>query len=66
MVIFWSQEYGKKLVKRVIGLPGKRYTIEDGVVSVDGTVLEEPYVIHADQRSDTFTVPEDCYLFFGR
>ncbi len=65
VVIFWSQEYGKKLVKRVIGLPGETVTIEDGVVSVDGTVLEEPYVIHADQRSDTFTVPEDCYLFLG-
>ena len=32
------------LIKRVIGLPGERITIADGHVSVDGKVLDEPYL----------------------
>jgi signal peptidase I len=31
-------------VKRVIGLPGERVAIRDGVVHVDGRSIEEPYV----------------------
>lgn len=33
-------------VKRVIGLPGERIAIARGQVAVDGTPLEEPYVVH--------------------
>ena len=32
------------LVKRVVGLPGDRVSIEDGKVSINGRVLDEPYV----------------------
>src|SRR5215472_4629336 len=31
------------LVKRVVGIPGDRIRIEDGRVSVNGVVLDEPY-----------------------
>lgn len=33
----------KDLIKRVVGLPGDRVSIQDGVVSIDGRVLDEPY-----------------------
>lgn len=33
-------------VKRIIGLPGERIAITRGQVEVDGTPLEEPYVVH--------------------
>ena len=32
------------LIKRVIGLPGETLTIADCVVSIDGTVLDEPWL----------------------
>lgn len=33
----------KDLIKRVVGLPGERVSIVDGMVHIDGQVLEEPY-----------------------
>jgi len=33
------------LVKRIIGLPGERIAIVDGVVQVNGVPLDEPYVV---------------------
>jgi signal peptidase I len=33
-------------VKRIIGLPGERIAITRGQVEVDGTPLEESYVVH--------------------
>jgi len=42
------------LVKRVVGLPGERIAITDGVVLVNGVPLDEPYVT----ERDTWTVQE--------
>jgi signal peptidase I len=33
------------LIKRVVGLPGETVEIQDGHVSVDGRVLEEPFAV---------------------
>lgn len=66
VVVFWSDEYQEQFIKRVVGLPGERVTIDDeGVVSINGTVLEEPYVMYSDTMSAEFEVPDDCYLFLG-
>ena len=37
-------------VKRVIGLPGDSVEVRDKIVSVNGTALKEPYVIHDDPQ----------------
>ncbi|HEX3582935.1 MAG TPA: signal peptidase I [Thermoanaerobaculia bacterium] len=37
-------------VKRVIGMPGDTVTIRDKVVAVNGTALNEPYVLHDDPQ----------------
>jgi signal peptidase I len=53
-------------VKRVIGLPGDRIAIRRGVVRVDGTVLQEPYVRFGDERSfDDVVVPPGAYYVLG-
>ena len=41
IVTFWSDEMGKLLVKRVIGLPGDIVTFQDGYVYVNGEKLDE-------------------------
>lgn len=41
-------EPGLYIVKRVIGLPGDRIHLRDGVVYRNGVKLDEPYVIHSD------------------
>jgi signal peptidase I len=53
-------------VKRVIGVPGDRVSIETGVVSVNGATIAEPYVRFGDRRSaSAVTVPADSYYVLG-
>lgn len=53
-------------VKRVIGLPGERISIDDGVVYINGEALEEPYVVYEKiQDMDEITIPEDMYFVMG-
>lgn len=66
ILVFRSDETGKVLVKRCVGLPGETVTVEpDGGVRVDGALLDEPYVASDSGYSGVFEVPEGCYLFFG-
>ena len=42
ILVFESDELGKTLIKRLVGLPGETVAIrEDGTVTVDGQVLDE-------------------------
>ncbi|MEG1875201.1 MAG: signal peptidase I [Angelakisella sp.] len=66
IVVFNSDELGKLLVKRLIGLPGETVVVdESGKVTVNGVPLEEPYVKNQDTLPGEFQVPVDSYLFFG-
>lgn len=66
IVVFRSDEMNLILLKRCIGLPGETIELdEEGKLYVDGVYTEEPYVVNEQARSASFTVPEDCYLFFG-
>jgi signal peptidase I len=48
---------GGTFLKRVIGLPGDTWGERDGRVTIDGSVLREPYV-RADRRDDRTIAPE--------
>lgn len=54
-------------VKRIIGLPGETVRIEDGVVYIDGEVLEEDYIDSWTKNTGPyeFTVPEGSYFVMG-
>ncbi len=53
-------------LKRVIGLPGERIAIDDGIVSVDGRPLAESYVRFPDRRSfPSYTVPAGTVYVLG-
>ncbi len=53
-------------LKRVIGLPGDRISIDLGIVSVDGRALGEPYVHFPDRRSfASVVVPPNAYYVLG-
>src|SRR5271167_3557573 len=44
-IVFWfPHDVSKSYIKRVIGVPGDRVRIDDGVVSVNGKPLVEDYV----------------------
>lgn len=50
------------LIKRVIGLPGDKINIRGGTLTVNGQILNEPYINAAPAYSGEWRVPAD-YLF---
>ena len=69
IVTFWSDEVGKLLVKRVIGLPGDEISFSGGYVYVNRQKLSEPYLVQQGQtrsrNDEAFSVPEGCYFMMG-
>ena len=64
---YWQN---KLLLKRIIGLPGDIITLdEDGVVTVNGEVLDEPYVdelaLGECDIKFPYQVPENRYFVLG-
>jgi signal peptidase I len=54
--------------KSVIGLPGDRVEVNEGIVSLNGAKLAEPYVPTAfrdGQSVNETVIPEDCYYVLG-
>lgn len=66
IIVFKSDEINKKLVKRLIGLPGETVEInENGEVFINDEKIEEPYVIKAEGKAKSFKIPEGSYFFLG-
>ncbi|MBI4801832.1 MAG: signal peptidase I [Elusimicrobia bacterium] len=46
-----GRQYGKDFIKRVIGLPGERVELKNGVIFINGkNIGEEPYAQYLDPR----------------
>lgn len=59
---------GKRLIKRIIGLPGERVRIDRGIVYINGKPLEEPWLEKAERdgsHHDEELVPEGAYFVLG-
>jgi signal peptidase I len=73
IVALWSPENpNMRLVKRAIGLPGETLEVRNRDVYIDGRKLDEPYVIHTDDRDfdrrDNFgpvSIPADHFFMMG-
>ncbi|WP_244833850.1 signal peptidase I [Clostridium sp. BJN0001] len=65
IVVFKSDELNKILIKRLIGKPGDKIDIKDGIVYRNGEKLEEDYVKNNEKYDGTFNVPEGKYFFLG-
>ena len=65
IVVFHSDEKNEDMIKRLIGLPGDKVVIKDGIVTVNGETLKENYIATADNYSGEFEVPEGKYFFLG-
>jgi signal peptidase I len=56
-----SEDY----IKRLIGRPGDVVTVRDGVVSVNGTALDEPYISAPPSYEGEWHVPEGQVFVLG-
>lgn len=65
ILIFDSNFEDELYVKRLIGLPGDEVQIKDGLVSVNGQLIEEDYVKYPVETNGVYHVPEDSYFFLG-
>jgi signal peptidase I len=55
----------EELIKRVIGLPGDHVSVSAGVVSVNGQVLNEPYIAATPSYSGEWEVMEGQLFVLG-
>jgi signal peptidase I len=55
----------QELIKRVIGLPGDYVVVRDGLVSVNGQKLDEPYIAAAPLYAGEWSVPEQQFFVLG-
>lgn len=65
IVIFYSEEEEKLMIKRLIGLPGDTVSIKNGYVSVNGEYIYESYIYNRDNFNGTYKVPGGEYFFLG-
>lgn len=65
IVIFNSEELDEILIKRLIGLPGDKIEIKNGIVFRNGEELKEDYVENNEVYDGVFEVPEGKYFFLG-
>ncbi|HET8706214.1 MAG TPA: signal peptidase I [Pseudomonadales bacterium] len=62
IVFHFPLDETQDLIKRVIGLPGDVIRVENGVLSVNGQTLTEPYIAAAPLYDGEWQVPPN-YLF---
>lgn len=59
-----SRQVGRRIVKRIVGLPGEHVRLDGRRVLVDGHELPEPYATASTYRGE-FHVPAGHYLVLG-
>ena len=65
VVVVSPQPSRKRLVKRVIGLPGDTLEIADGVVMINGSTISEHYILGSPRDRDPLRIPLDHYFVMG-
>ena len=69
VVVFWSDEYGQLLVKRVIGVAGDVIDLKDGDVYINKTKVYENYIQgktwSSSSQDERFVVPEGELFLMG-
>ena len=56
---------GDDYIKRIVGLPGERVEIQSGRVSVNGVLLEEPYIANSGSYSGAWELGDGEYFVLG-
>jgi signal peptidase I len=65
IVLHFPNDRSRDFIKRVIGIPGDQIDISDGVVTINGVPLSEPYINAEPSYDGTWQVPEGQYFVLG-
>ncbi len=65
IVFHHTQQPPEDYIKRIVGLPGDHVEIYDGQVTVNGTLISEPYLADVVAYSGTWDVPADSLFVLG-
>ncbi len=65
IVFHYPRNPADEYIKRIIGLPGDRIRVNDGVVYVNGRPLEEPYTSAPPRYEGEWDVPEGELFVLG-
>jgi signal peptidase I len=65
VVFIFPVNPAEDLIKRVIGLPGESVAIHNGMVSVNGVVLTEPYIASPPAYDNEWVIPEGQLFVLG-
>jgi signal peptidase I len=65
VVFHFPMDPEQELIKRVMGLPGDTIVVQNGQVSINGQVLNEPYIAAAPAYSGEWTVPDGQLFVLG-
>lgn len=64
--LFVSKDTQKTLIKRVIGVPGDSIEVKDGIVKINGEIVNEPYVSSENAGEvHILAIPEGQYFMMG-
>ncbi|MEP7358987.1 MAG: signal peptidase I, partial [Anaerolineales bacterium] len=55
----------RDFIKRVIGLPGETVSVSQGLVSINGVPLKEPYISAPPTYENSWTLGSDEYFVLG-
>jgi signal peptidase I len=66
VVFFDPRDADRKLIKRIVGLPGETIEIRNGRILIEGQTLDEPYIQNwANYSEPPREIPEDQYYVLG-
>ncbi len=65
IVFHHNRQPQEDYIKRVIGLPGDEVLIENGMLYINGSLIEEPYIASPPAYNGSWLVPPDSLFVLG-